>query len=394
MAYDATIAAITLAGSALSTLATACVLVCFVVYNKNQRSLRHALVLNLALSDFINSLTNTVSGSIYMRDHELVASAACTFNGWIEQLSVQATDFSILAISIATLLVIRKKARLVQVSGAKTVLICLSAWFIPLITSTTATAMGEMKPVSGNWCWISKSRTDLRYGLTHGWRFAIILITIGIYSYVWWYVSRHFRSLGGLYGSTWSSRMYKSFGSEHTEDKRPHETENALEPITVSRQFRIKESDIESQASNTALVLDDMPAASPSSNDTLAPPKLVPHPEPKLVPNPLGYRASISAITSPFRSHSEADDNIEHSPAAYVRNKARQAERDVKRALLMNGYPIMYVILWIPGLTNRILEATGSNSSRVLAILQCSTQFIGFANSVTYGLSGIWRAGR
>lgn len=85
---------------------------------------------------------------------------------------------------------------------------------------------------------------------------------------------------------------------------------------------------------------------------------------------------------------------MEQSPAAYVRNKARQAERDVKRALLMNGYPIMYVILWIPGLTNRILEANGSDSGRVLAILQCSTQYIGFANSVTYGLSGIWRAGR
>lgn len=50
MAYDATIAAITLAGSALTTVATACVLVCFVVYHKNQRSLRHALVLNLAIS--------------------------------------------------------------------------------------------------------------------------------------------------------------------------------------------------------------------------------------------------------------------------------------------------------------------------------------------------------
>jgi len=50
MAYDEVVAAITLAGSALSSLSTACVLIWFVVYNKNQRSLRHALVLNLTLS--------------------------------------------------------------------------------------------------------------------------------------------------------------------------------------------------------------------------------------------------------------------------------------------------------------------------------------------------------
>lgn len=116
-----------------------------------------------------------------MRDHALHAGPACTFNGWIEQLSVQATDFSILAISIATLLVVRQKARLVHMSTLRTTVICASTWFIPLITSTTATGLGAMKPVSGNWCWISKSRTDLRYGLTHGWRFAIIAVTIGIY---------------------------------------------------------------------------------------------------------------------------------------------------------------------------------------------------------------------
>lgn len=56
--------------------------------------------------------------------------------------------------------------------------------------------------------------------------------------------------------------------------------------------------------------------------------------------------------------------------------------------LLLNGYPVMYIVLWIPGLTNRILEASGRpSSSEVLAALQCSTQFVGFANAVTYGLN-------
>lgn len=48
----------------------------------------------------------------------------------------------------------------------------------------------------------------------------------------------------------------------------------------------------------------------------------------------------------------------------------------------------MYIILWIPGLTNRALEASGQpSSSKVLAALQCSTQFVGFANALTYGLN-------
>jgi len=343
-----------------------------------------------------------------MRDHELIASPACTFNGWIEQLSVQATDFSILAISIATFLVVRQKARLTQVPTSKTILICASTWFIPLITSTTATAMGEMKPVSGNWCWISKSRTDLRYGLTHGWRFAIILITIGIYTHVWWYVSQHFKSIGALYGSGRSSRLPSlSFSSQNRtmrQEKEEGEEEEGmqhrLEPVPpairvdIDHQFRVKESDVESQTSNANLMYDDnIETFDPSAEELIMPVQAV------AKPSHLGYHASVSTEppSDPKKSVYKANrDSLPHASAGtYLRNRSKQAERDVKRMLLMNGYPIMYVILWIPGLTNRVLEASGkTNSSRVLAILQCSTQFIGFANSVTYGLTGIWRAGR
>jgi hypothetical protein len=49
-AFGMVVAAVTLGGSALSFLATACVLACFLLYNKSQRSLRHALVFNLTLA--------------------------------------------------------------------------------------------------------------------------------------------------------------------------------------------------------------------------------------------------------------------------------------------------------------------------------------------------------
>lgn len=50
--------------------------------------------------------------------------------------------------------------------------------------------MHQMKPVSGNWCWISSEKTNLRYALGHGWRFGIIIITILIYIYVFVYMRK------------------------------------------------------------------------------------------------------------------------------------------------------------------------------------------------------------
>lgn len=54
--------------------------------------------------------------------------------------------------------------------------------------------------------------------------------------------------------------------------------------------------------------------------------------------------------------------------------------------LLLNAYPVFYVILWLPGIINRLVEAAG-HSSKPLAILQSSTQYIGFANAITYGFN-------
>jgi hypothetical protein len=52
--------------------------------------------------------------------------------------------------------------------------------------------------------------------------------------------------------------------------------------------------------------------------------------------------------------------------------------------MLLNAYPIFYILLWIPGLANRIAEATG-HEVYILEVLQASTQLIGFANAVTFG---------
>lgn len=100
--------------------------------------------------------------------------------------------------------------------------------------------------------------------------------------------------------------------------------------------------------------------------------------------------------------HNNNNNNIiiqneqQHQSPQFFAN-SRRVEREIKKMLLLNGYPIAYVVLWLPGILNRVLEAEGDrvngSGGRVLAILQASTQFIGFANAATYLLSRQWRRG-
>lgn len=69
-----------------------------------------------------------------------------------------------------------------------------------------------------------------------------------------------------------------------------------------------------------------------------------------------------------------------------VSGQTRNVEREIKRMLLLNAYPVLYIVLWTPGMLNRLVEAAG-HKSRVLSILQCSTQYIGLANAITYGFN-------
>ncbi|KLU87233.1 hypothetical protein MAPG_06234 [Magnaporthiopsis poae ATCC 64411] len=204
MVYDPVVASVTLTGSVMSFVASTCVLLSFIVYNKEQRSFRHALVLNLTLAEFINSLDNSVSGIIYMRDRDLSPGVPCVINGLVGQISVQAVDFSILAIAVVTLLTVTHTTFMPDVSRVTKILVCLSVWVIPMTTGVVATAMGAMKPVGTNWCWITAARPDLRYALTHGWRFAVIFGTIAIYLYIWFYLRNHFRSMGIALKTGWS----------------------------------------------------------------------------------------------------------------------------------------------------------------------------------------------
>ena len=56
----------------------------------------------------------------------------------------------------------------------------------------------------------------------------------------------------------------------------------------------------------------------------------------------------------------------------------------IQRALLLNAYPLAYIILWLPGIANRLIEATGRECTAT-QFLQATTQLVGLANALTYG---------
>jgi len=211
--------------------------------------------------------------------------------------------------------------------------------------------MGAMDPVSGNWCWISRDRTDLRYGLTHGWRFAIVATTIGIYSYVWWYLARHFKSMAAISDPVSSSSRKARFGPSALRSR--------------SRSYVDMESTNDQEDGHELIETNNQARADPFHSSKPTPGEM--------------------------RNVSETQSSQPTVASNQLRDRSNQNLRDVRRMLILNGYPMLYVLLWIPGIVNRIMEASGSTASRPLAILQTSTQFVGFANAITYGINGTWR---
>lgn len=107
--------------------------------------------------------------------------------------------------------------------------------------------MQELQPVSGNWCWISSKRTDLRYALGHGWRFAIIFVTLGLYIYIWMHVRRHFRHLR-IIAIGESESTHKSW-TQSRQARLRSESQTQLNEISVNVQFELKQSKEESRGS-------------------------------------------------------------------------------------------------------------------------------------------------
>jgi hypothetical protein len=69
-------------------------------------------------------------------------------------------------------------------------------------------------------------------------------------------------------------------------------------------------------------------------------------------------------------------------------NRIRQIK--LRRILFLNGYPFLYIILWLPDIANRLAESLGY-SALWLTALQATGQYIGLANSITYVYNEHWK---
>ncbi|KAK8212716.1 G protein-coupled glucose receptor regulating Gpa2-domain-containing protein [Phyllosticta capitalensis] len=391
MGYDSAVNIPTLIGSVLSTFATFTVLVSYLIFSQQKRSFRHALVFNLSLAEFVNSLNNSISG-LYIVDHhhDLNKGPTCDANGYIGHLTVQAADFSILAIALVTHFTVIRRTYLPETSIISKVLICASVWVVPLVTSNTAVGLGAIQPIGGNWCWIPKRRIALRYALGDGWRVAIILSTSFIYLYIYVYVRRHFKGIKQLQASLSDPGPSKdSFSRLRSLPFRHPNEPLELELAKPSRAEYRPET-----CSAIPEVDESFQVVIPNKDRYLAPssPELFAHAD---TSSDLTYPRP-SSIASSAAAPPPADVDSPTSIHAYMAMQTNQrnaaVEREVRRMLLLNAYPIMYIALWTPGITSRLAEAALGHQVRWLAVAAASTQYVGLANAITYGWNEHFRS--
>ncbi|KAI9047395.1 hypothetical protein LZ554_008840 [Drepanopeziza brunnea f. sp. 'monogermtubi'] len=411
----------TLVGSYLSTIAAGSVIICYFLLSPSQEHFRHTLILNLAGADLINALNNSISGSYVMVYKQIPAGRACTMNGWVGQLTVQATDFSILFMTIATVITLKRWNYEPKIGTCGKLFLTFGIWLVPLVTSSTGYFLEEYKPINGNWCWLSAKRNDLRYSLGHGWRITIIFTVIALYVYLFTFIHRHFTGLrslstpdkgsSGVLGNSSDGRVDGAESDKihiHSEFVVYEEFDGTQ--VSVTELHRLESRDLSSQTTLSQVI--------DSKEELVSPIRVRPFEEQKgptagtteLPLSPLqaiknnfqqqGAEHTVFTNVTHLSPHEMVPCLKSRDPLAIVRRpppvnmitiqsthtaKATlwAREKQIHKLLLFNAYPIAYVLLWLPGLANRLAEMMGERS-RELAILQGSTQYIGLANSLVY----------
>lgn len=219
---------------------------------------------------------------------------------------------------------------------------------------TIGLALDSYGYVSGNWCWIRSDRLDLRYGLSHGWRIAIFFVTIIIYSYIFITLRRVFKTIRSLSTTVTDTR------TGHHDHQAPSDGDNDTQKILVNQSVSVSHE------------LHNMPRTPDTDHHDSS---------------FHGEGATQSTVT--IGGATVGNDGRRFEPSRMP------AAPNVKKMLLLNGYPLGYIILWIPGIANRLAESVG-HSPRWLNSLQACTQYIGLINALTYGLSeqmrrGVWK---
>ncbi|KAF2715258.1 hypothetical protein K504DRAFT_421848 [Pleomassaria siparia CBS 279.74] len=389
----------TLVGSICSLIAASFIFVCYFIFPFKPH-FRHVLILNLATADFINALNNTISGIWYTAGGKFRIGSKCTANGFIGQLSVQGTDFAILLIAIVTVIVLKSPQYLPNTSLPSYIFLSLLVWIVPLTTSITGLALNAYGPVSGNWCWIKADRADLRYALTHGWRIGIIFTTIGLYAYLFCY----FRQVFSVEQQP-STVSIKDHDTEHimTAMANPNLFSGNMGLSAVRNSDETDESEGRNSMQAGPFELDSISTKEQEERKRAMEEAVQDMESRDLLA--AAWATNFSPYNRPGRNPTHSDTAYEPNsqtdlniPIGDISSRAptyatdfasmnRARNKKIQRALLLNAYPIAYVLLWLPGLINRFVELGTGESSFVLQVLQSSTQFVGVANAITYGLN-------
>lgn len=236
---------------------------------------------------------------ILARGRDLDNGPWCEANGFITQLAVQAVDCCIFSISFILLYMITHPSALLDPTIPITVLLIVAPWILPIITSSIALAKHYIHPIHGNYCWIQANPTYLRYILTHGWRFGIMVAVVAMGVFTRFYLKRH----------------------------------------------------------------------------------------------PIEPQGSFECVEEPSKGEGVRDDPDQIAQLPKLQNQQEThytvvAVSDREKVLRLSKYLWIYILLWLPGLANRVAEATGYEI-RALHILQASTAFIGFGHAVSFGWNEI-----
>lgn len=272
----------------------------------------------------------------------LTDGSACDLNGWIGQVSVQAADFSVLSIAVVSLLTVKFNSWVINSTLSQQRLVIGLVWVVPFTTASIALLMNRIEPVSGNWCWISSQPSYLRYVLGHGWRFLIFLIVIGCYGATFFSVRRRLgqRNRTPTLDRSYSFSMYTSNAPDVNASMVNNELIRGKQTMPTMVREAVTRASSSERNRETGLE---------AAQDAK-----------QMAQKRLGIKPRIRVVQS---------SNLDH---------------DTKHWLMLSLFPLAYIVVWIPGIINRLIELSG-HSSQVMTMLQASTQLTGFVNALVYG---------
>ncbi|KAI8813181.1 hypothetical protein BJ742DRAFT_849958 [Cladochytrium replicatum] len=277
---------------------------------------RELLVTSMLVSGLINSVNSVSSGFVVITTGKMPprGSAQCTTSGFVRQWSLQSLDFTLLAITLTTSSVLMQKTNvgIMDVISKYIWVILGCCWGVSLGTATAAHFVIGYAP-SGAWCWIAGTPLPLatyaRYGLTHGPRIAIFVTMIICYCMLFFVLfGRRNQLLKAL-------QKGNSTGEASSESNSNHATGASQAGSHTNRGRRF--SGTINSVTSTMLGQGGKSLFGGSSKGT--------------------NRASTTNNTS----------------------GAKKDDRLFRSMVLLALYPVTYIVLWAPGIVNRLYESLG-----------------------------------